>query len=151
MKPQFFAVFFGCLLIATDAFPDGPPPAPSAVWLESYDKAIEQAKKQKKPILMDFTGSDWCGWCIKLDEEVFNQKEFREYARQNLILLKVDFPRRHAQDAGVKKQNEELAARFDVQGFPTVLVINADAKVLGQLGYMEGGPAAFIAELRKIK
>ena len=102
-------------------------------------------------MLMDFTGSDWCGWCIKLKKEVFSKPEFAEYASKNLVLMEVDFPRAKQLSASVKEQNENLAQHFNVQGFPTIVVLNADGKKVGELGYMEGGPTAFIAELEKLR
>ena len=100
---------------------------------------------------MDFTGSDWCGWCIKLNKEVFSQPEFKEYATKNLVLMTVDFPRGKQIPTEVKAQNELLAGKFGIQGFPTIVVLNAEGKMVGQLGYTEGGPKAFIAELEKLK
>lgn len=120
-------------------------------WGTNYKQALEQAKKDHKLLLMDFTGSDWCGWCIKLDKEVFSQKAFRDYAAENLVLLKLDFPRRKSQSSELKKQNSKLADEFQITGYPTVVVLNSDGVKVGVLGYMEGGPAAFIAELDKLK
>ncbi|MBI4027736.1 MAG: thioredoxin family protein [Verrucomicrobia bacterium] len=120
-------------------------------WLTSHAKALEKAKAENKLLLMDFTGSDWCGWCIRLDKEVFSQKEFKEYAEKNLVLLKLDFPRKKALAASEKKQNSELADKYSIKGYPTVIVLNAEGTQVGQLGYMQGGPAAFIAEVEKLK
>src|SRR5712671_7522989 len=92
----------------------------AAGWDDDYAKALAQAKAEKKLLLMDFTGSDWCGWCIKLNREVFSKPEFQEYANKNLVLLEIDFPRSKIQTDTVKKQNEELATQYQIQGFPTV-------------------------------
>jgi protein disulfide-isomerase len=120
-------------------------------WQTDYKKAQEQAKADKKLLLVDFTGSDWCGWCIKLNREVFSKPEFQEYANKNLVLLEIDFPRTKAQADSVKKQNERLATQYQIQGFPTVIVLNGEGRKVGELGYMEGGPSAFIAELEKLR
>ncbi len=120
-------------------------------WQTDFKKAQEQAKASNKLLLVDFTGSDWCGWCIRLDREVFSKPEFQEYAKKNLVLLEIDFPRRKVQSESMKKQNEQLADQYRVQGFPTVVVLNGAGQKVGELGYMEGGPAAFIAELEKIR
>ena len=120
-------------------------------WETDYKKAQEQAKTGNKLVLLDFTGSDWCGWCIKLNREVFSQPEFKSYATKNLVLVEVDFPRAKAQAASVKMQNEELASQYGIQGFPTIVVLNGQGKKVGQLYYMEGGPTAFIAELEKLR
>ncbi len=120
-------------------------------WQTDYKKAQEEAKADKKLLLVDFTGSDWCGWCIRLNREVFSKPEFQEYAHKNLVLLEIDFPRAKAQVDSVKKQNEQLASQYQIQGFPTIIVLNSDGKKVGELGYMEGGPSAFIAELEKLR
>lgn len=119
-------------------------------WLTDYAQALTTAKAQSKPVLIDFTGSDWCGWCIKLDREVFSKEEFKNYAAQKLILLKVDFPRRKALPAREQAQNEQLATQYGIQGFPTVVVLKPNGSKAGELGYMPGGPKAFIAEIEKV-
>ena len=119
-------------------------------WLTDYKKAQEEAKASNKLLLIDFTGSDWCGWCIRLDREVFSKPEFREYATKNFILLEADFPRRKELSAEVKAQNLELAQRYRIEGFPTIVVLDGTGKKVGELGYTPGGPAAFIAQLDKI-
>jgi len=119
-------------------------------WLTDYAKAIAQAKAQNKPVLVDFTGSDWCGWCIRLDREVFSLQDFKSYAAQKFILLKIDFPRSKALPAAEQAQNEKLASRYQVQGFPTVLVLNPNGSKAGELGYLPGGPQAFISALEKV-
>ena len=120
-------------------------------WMTDHAKALEQAKADKKMVVMDFTGSDWCGWCIKLDKEIFSQKEFKEYADKNLVLLKLDFPHRTKLAAALAEQNEKLMQQYQVEGFPTVIVLNSEGKQIGQLGYMEGGPAAFVGALEQLK
>ncbi len=120
-------------------------------WLTDPKQAQEQAKADKKLILVDFTGSDWCGWCIKLDREVFSKPEFQEYAKANLVLLEVDFPRGRQLPAAEQERNSELAQKYGIQGFPTIVVLDGEGKQVGELGYTPGGPAAFIAELNKLR
>lgn len=120
-------------------------------WLTDYKKAQEEAKAGKKLLLVDFTGSDWCGWCKILNKEVFSQPQFQEYASKNLVLLEIDFPKAKEQSVSLRKQNQELAGQYQIQGFPTVIVLNGDGKQVGELGYMPGGPEAFIAELEKLR
>jgi len=120
-------------------------------WLTDYKKAQEEAKASNKLLLIDFTGSDWCGWCIRLDREVFAKPEFREYATQNFVLLEADFPRGKQLSAEVKAQNLELAQRYRIEGFPTIIVLDGTGKKVGELGYTPGGPAAFIAQLDKFR
>jgi thioredoxin-related protein len=122
----------------------------SAIWLTSFAAAQQQAKAAGKYILMDFTGSDWCPWCMRLDSEILATPEFREFADKHLVLVKVDFPRHHSQSAAEQTQNEQLAAQFQVQGYPTLVVLNPDSHELGTLGYMSGGPKTFIDELVKL-
>jgi protein disulfide-isomerase len=120
-------------------------------WQTDLKKAQEEAKTGNKLLLVDFTGSDWCGWCIRLNKEVFSQPEFKAYAEKNLVLLEIDFPRRKTLSDELKKQNEQLATQYRIEGFPTIVVLNGQGKMVGELGYMEGGPSAFIAELEKLK
>ncbi|RYG35079.1 thioredoxin family protein [bacterium] len=118
-------------------------------WLTSYDAAVKASKKSGKPILVDFTGSNWCGWCKKLDKEVFSTSEFKTWAKKNVVLLSLDFPQGIKQDAGLKKQNEGLAKKYEVQGFPTVLFLDAKGKKLGEYGYDEGGPKTWTSNAEK--
>ena len=120
-------------------------------WLTDLPKAQAKAKEEKKMVLLDFTGSDWCGWCIKLHKEVFSQSEFAEYAGKNLVLVEVDFPRGKKQSAELKKANSALQRKYRIEGYPTIIVLDGNGKKIGELGYMKGGPTAFIAELEKIK
>ena len=120
-------------------------------WLTSYEQAQKEAQANHKLLLMDFTGSDWCGWCIMLDKEIFSKPEFKEYASKNLVLLELDFPRGKKMPAEITAQNERLLMKYGIQGFPTVVVFNSEGKPLGALGYQAGGPQAFIAELEKLR
>ena len=120
-------------------------------WLTDLDKAQSQAKTEKKLVLMDFTGSDWCSWCIKLHKEVFDQPEFIEYAKKYLVPVEIDFPRTKKQAPELKKANQALAQKYDIKGYPTIVVLDASGKKLGELGYEVGGPKAFIASLEKLK
>ena len=120
-------------------------------WLTSLDQAQKEAQTKNRLLLMDFTGSDWCGRCIMLDKEVFSKPEFKEYASKNLVLLELDFPRMKKMPPEVTAQNEKLAMKYGIQGFPTVVVFDSNGKPLGALGYQAGGPRAFIAELEKLR
>jgi protein disulfide-isomerase len=135
----------------TDAPETTPSVSAKAGWLTSYEKAQKEAQSTRKLLLMDFTGSDWCGWCIMLDKEVFSKPEFKEYASKNLVLLELDFPRMKKMPPETVAQNERLAMKYGIQGFPTVVVFDSDGKPLGALGYEQGGPQAFIARLEKLR
>jgi protein disulfide-isomerase len=121
-------------------------------WSTDYTAAQAQAKKEGKVILIDFTGSDWCGWCIKMKKEALDLKEFTDYAAKSVVLFEADFPNKKAQTPEVKKQNEELKKKYAVSGFPTFVLVDADGKELGrQVGYLKGGPSAFVTKIEEWK
>src|SRR5437867_10529337 len=95
-------------------------------WLTDMPKAQAQAKKENKLVIMDFTGSDWCGWCIKLNKEVFSKPEFAEYAKKNLVLVEVDFPRAKKETEELKKTNQQLKEKYQIQCYPTIIVLNGE-------------------------
>jgi len=116
-----------------------------AFWLTNYEQALAQAAKEKKSVLIDFTGSDWCPYCIQMDKEVLDQPEFIEFAKNNLVLLKLDFPRRKKLPPQEKEQNHKLGEQFEVEGYPTYILVDPTGKELKrQVGYLEGGPKTFI-------
>jgi thioredoxin-related protein len=119
-------------------------------WETDLEVAKKRAKAENKKILADFTGSDWCGWCIKLKKEVFDTPEFQEYANKHLVMLELDFPKRTELPAELKEQNDKLAKEFQVQGFPTILLMNSRGKEVGRTGYQEGGPEKYIEHLKKL-
>lgn len=120
-------------------------------WITDLPKAQAKAKSENKLVMMDFTGSDWCPWCIKLNQEVFSQPEFIAYAEKNLVPVEVDFPRKKEQSAQQKQANDQLQQQYKIEGYPTVIVLDSHGKKVGELGYQPGGPKAFIAELEKLK
>jgi len=119
-------------------------------WLTNFEQAKTTAEKQKVRILADFSGSDWCGWCMKLDSEVFSTTEFREYAKDNLVLFLADFPSQKEQPEDLKNQNRALAETYGVSGFPTVLVLDAEGNVLGRTGYRRGGAGQYVEHLKEL-
>ena len=120
-------------------------PAFAAGWGDDYKAALATAAKENKKVLLDFTGSDWCGWCIKLKKETFDQPAFKDYADKDLVLVEVDFPQGKSQSPEVKKQNNALQEQYQVQGFPTLVVLDPQGKVIKQRsGYIPGGPKGFI-------
>lgn len=120
----------------------------SLKWQDNFEKALQQAKKENKAVLVNFTGSDWCIWCKRLTDEVFAKKEFETYAMKNLILVKLDFPRNIEQTTETKVYNNNLAQRFKVQGFPTILLFNSSGKLVLTTGYEPGGPANYVKHLK---
>jgi protein disulfide-isomerase len=126
-------------------------PAQSA-WITDYKKGQVEAKASHKLVLVNFTGSDWCGYCVQLDRAILSQPQFKDYANRNLVLVEIDFPRRKPQSVETRKQNAELAEHYQVEGFPTLIVLNGDGKTVWRYdGLYTGGLAAFLAELDKAR
>jgi protein disulfide-isomerase len=121
-----------------------------SMWSTDFEAAKKQAAEKKLTILVDFTGSDWCPWCVRLEKEVFSQDAFKNYAKDNLVLVKADFPRKVQLPDAEKKQNDALVQKYSIEGFPTILLLNAEGKVLGQTGYQEGGAAAYVQHLKDL-
>jgi protein disulfide-isomerase len=137
------------LLTAVAALSLGALTAQAADWQTDLPKAQAQAKAENKTVLLNFTGSDWCGWCIKLHKEVFSQPEFIEYAKKNLVLVEVDFPTKKKLSDAQKKANDALAKQYGIRGYPTIILLNGEGKKVGETGYVKGGPKAFIADVQK--
>lgn len=120
-------------------------------WETDINKAISVSNKTKKPMLLFFTGSDWCGWCIRLQKEVLKTPEFSKWAKENVVLVELDYPRRTPQSDAIKLQNNGLQQAFGIQGFPTVYFATATVKSgkpnftgIGNTGYVAGGPKAWL-------
>ncbi len=128
----------------------GAAPAAHALWRSDLPGALKQAQSENKEVLLDFTGSDWCPWCIKFDQDVLSTPRFAAYAGQNLELVKVDFPSHTPLPADQQRANDALAKQFGVDGYPTYVLLNSAGREMGrQSGYRDGGPTAFITELEK--
>lgn len=130
--------------------------ADEGAWIKNdFAAAKAKAQKENKNILVDFSGSDWCGWCIKLDKEVFSTPEFTDAASKEYVLAVLDFPRKPENRAKIPAEqaaaNEKMIQEFKVQGFPTVLIMNKDGELMGRTGYAPGGPDAYLKSLEKIK
>lgn len=126
-------------------------------WETDINKAISVSNKTKKPMLLFFTGSDWCGWCIRLQKEVLKTPEFAAWAKKNVVLVELDYPRKTPQTDVIKAQNAGLQQTFGIQGFPTIYFATAKVKGgkpsftgIGSTGYVAGGPAAWLAEANGI-
>ena len=126
-------------------------------WHTDMNQAVAVSTKELKPLFLFFTGSDWCGWCIRLQKEVFKTPEFITWAKDNVVLVELDFPRRTAQAEEIKKQNNELQQVFGVRGYPTVWFAKPTVKdgktnleQLGSTGYVAGGPTTWIAGANQI-
>lgn len=119
-------------------------------WITNYNAALEYAKELKRPILANFTGSDWCVWCFRIRDEIFTQDAFKAYARENLVLLTLDFPRGIKLPAEEVAQNERLLNQFGVKGFPTIMLIDANGKEIARTGYQQGGAEAYVKHLKSL-
>jgi len=122
--------------------------APAQAWMTDLKAASDRAYAENRLVLINFTGSDWCGWCIKLKGEVFNTGEFNAFAERHLTLVEVDFPRNKPISAQQRAINQGLAEKYGIQGYPTVILLNSKGNQIGRLGYMAGGPKAFIKAIR---
>jgi protein disulfide-isomerase len=126
-------------------------------WETDMSKAVERAEKEHKVIMLFFTGSDWCGWCIRLQNEVFKQADFKSWAQEKVILVELDFPRNTPQSEAIKNQNVTLSQMFEVKGYPTVWFVKpskAGEKInlekIGSTGYVAGGPGAWLLGANQI-
>lgn len=118
-------------------------------WWTNLERAKRIAEKYDADILLSFNGSDWCKWCIRLEEEVFEKQEFLDYAAEHFVLVLIDFPRKKPMARETKAYNDMLRQQYKVQGFPTVLILDSAGEVRAKTGYVKGGPAAFIKRLRQ--
>jgi protein disulfide-isomerase len=119
-------------------------------WETDFEKASSVAKDSGKYMLLDFSGSDWCGWCIRLEKEIFSQGAFMDFAKENLVCVLVDFPRAKKQSKDLKQQNVDLAQKYNVKGYPTIIILSSDGKPVGVTGYLQGGPWEYARHLKKI-
>lgn len=121
-------------------------------WLTDWEAAKAKSKAENKPILINLTGSDWCGWCIKMEKEIFSQKAFKEFAAENLVLMEADFPKKKQLPEALKKQNAQLEKQYLAGGgYPTVFILDAEGKKLSDdLGMLKVGPSEFVAKLKEL-
>ena len=119
-------------------------------WFTNFNEAKAKAIKEQKPMLIDFTGSDWCGWCIKLDNEVFSQADFQEFASDSLVLVEIDFPKKKVQSEELKLQNKALAEKYSIRGFPTILLLSPEAELIEKTGYQSGGAKSYVNHIKNI-
>ena len=121
--------------------------AAADLWETDFAKAQETARKTNRYLLLDFSGSDWCGWCIRLDREVFSQDAFKKYAAENLVCVLLDFPRSKQLDQQLREQNEKLRKKFHVTGFPTVIILSPTGDKVAETGYQPGGAEKYVEHL----
>lgn len=142
MYKKFTLIILGLLLLIPNSIL-----ASGLAWTEDLEQAKIEAIETNKYIFVSFSGSDWCHWCIKLDDEVFSSNEFQNYAEEKLVMVLVDFPKRKKQSREQKNKNEELAKKYRVRGFPAVALLNPKGELVSMTGYRRGGPEAYIEHI----
>lgn len=145
MKKALF-LLCGAFVLSAMCFTPLATAAEDGGWIEDFAEASALSKKTNKPMLLEFTGSDWCPPCIQMNKQIFSTKKFQDFARGNLVLMKVDFPMRKPQNTALKQQNLQLDEKFGVNGaVPTVVLLSPDGKVLAvHQGFFFEGLDAFI-------
>lgn len=139
---SFLSLWIGLLLFTI--------PGHAANWLTDLGAAKTQAARENKHVMINFTGSDWCSWCIKLKQEVFSQPEFEAYAAANLVLVEMDFPKRKQIPKAILQANIETADRMKIAGYPTLVFLNPAGKEVNRGGYQPGGAKPFVQALAKL-
>jgi thioredoxin-related protein len=166
-----FAAFILCVASSCTRSPEKPPVRPVApekkppeqkpaakatvkpggteghLWQTDFEAARKKAKAEKRLLLVDFTGSDWCGWCMKLKGEVFDKQEFKTEAPKQFVLVELDYPRQKELPDELKKQNGELQKRYKIEGYPTILILDSEGEVIAKTGYRPGGPQEYVKHL----
>ncbi len=126
--------------------------AESSLWVDHFDKAKETATAGKKDLLMDFTGSDWCSWCIKLHKEVFDLDTFKKAAPKDFVLVELDYPQDDSKmTAEVKAQNALLQKEFAIRGYPTIVLADSTGRPYAETGYQAGGPEKYLEHLSTLR
>ena len=121
-------------------------------WLTDFDAAKAKAAEESKDLLVDFSGSDWCYWCQRLDGEIFSKPAFIDQAGKHFVFVKIDFPSdMSAQSRQLQAQNQQLAQRYRIQGYPTVILMRPDGTPYAETGYLEGGPDAYLKHLEELR
>ena len=120
-------------------------------WMTDFEAAKQKAAAENKDLLVNFTGSDWCSWCIKLVDEVFKHDAFKKCVADNFVLVELDFPQDKSKlDESTQTQNEMLQEKYSIQGFPTILLLDDQGRPYAQTGYQAGGPEKYLAHLDKL-
>lgn len=122
----------------------------NGTWITDWDQALAFSKELGRPVLVNFTGSDWCGWCIKLKDEVFSQKAFIDYAKENLIMLTLDFPRQKKLPVEQQAANQRLAEQYGIEGFPTIVFVSETGKEINRTGYQAGGAEKYVSHIKTL-
>ena len=116
-------------------------------WKTSFSESVQLSADSGKPILAFFTGSNWCGWCKVLNSKILETPVFVEWAKENVIMLELDFPTDYEQSQEIKDQNQQLQKMYGITGFPTIIVMDANGKPILQLGYEDVSPDVYAAKI----
>ncbi len=119
-------------------------------WYKSYSEAAQVAQKDKKPLLLFFTGSDWCGWCKKMDQEVFASPEFAKMVGNDFIFVEIDFPMNKPLPAQQQQENNSLKQKYGVSGYPTIIILDSNGNFIAETGYRPGGGKAYAEYLKQL-
>lgn len=149
IAPLFLLVAFVGLAIHSNRV-EAAPSESGADWMTDFEAAKSKAQAEGKPMLLDFTGSDWCIWCVRLTDEVFSRKAFVDYADDELVLVKIDFPRDKPQSDELKAQNKALAEKYGIRGFPTIILLSPEGEMIEKTGYRRGGPDEYVSHLKSL-
>lgn len=145
MKSPVFAFLSFAVCFSVSAFA-------SEGWLTDFAKAKTQAAEEKKALLMDFTGSDWCTWCIRLRKEVFDTDAFKKSAPKNFVLLELDYPQDESKvPSAIREQNAKLQTTYAIQAYPTILLTDAEGRPFARTGYQKGGPEEYLKHLAELR
>lgn len=121
-------------------------------WMTDFSAAKAKAAKENKSLLVDFTGSDWCGWCIRLNEEVFSHEAFKKGVAETFVLVELDYPQDSSKiPQATQEQNQKLKDQYKIQGFPTILLMNAEGLPFAKTGYQQGGPENYVSHLNELR
>ena len=145
MKKLIAAIFALAVLMGAVSAQDQ-----KAAWTTDLAAAKQLAKKTNKILFVDFTGSDWCSACMIFKAEVLSKKAFLDYAKKNLILVEIDFPENKPQMPAQRKMNEALSRQYNIEGFPTVLLMDGNGEIIAQTGYREGGAEKYVEYLKSV-
>lgn len=129
---KLFAILTGALLLASSAMA-----AESEGWLTDYKEGLAAAKESQKNMMVLFTGSDWCIWCKRLQADVLQKEEFKTFAKENLILVELDFPRENKPSEEIQAARKALAAKYEIRGYPTLVLLTPEEKDFGRMGYQK--------------
>ncbi len=145
----------GLALLASPALPAAQPAASNQTqnaalnWTTNYDQALKDSKATGKPVVLFFTGSDWCGWCHKLEDEVLSNESFVKSLGKEYIFVKLDYPINTKLDSATEAQNKRLQAKYQIKGYPHIIVIDGDENILFTGGYAKGGGAKYASSMKK--